>query len=89
MTSFQKKDSNKRNAAKSTGPKTETGKRHVRLNALKHGFYAHELTVSEADERDFEILRDIRTERIRSAIFRNCESGPATRGGLVSVPQVE
>jgi hypothetical protein len=58
MTSFQKKDSNKRNAAKSTGPKTETGKRHVRLNALKHGFYAHELTVSEADERDFEILRE-------------------------------
>src|SRR6266567_4790811 len=58
MTSFQKKDSNKRNATKSTGPKTQTGKRHVRLNALKHGFYAHELTVSEADERDFEILRE-------------------------------
>src|SRR6266567_1668927 len=58
MTSFQKKDSNKRNATKSTGPKTQTGKRHVRLNALKHGFYAHELTVSEADKRDFEMLRE-------------------------------
>jgi hypothetical protein len=58
MTSSRKKDSNKRNATKSTGPTTESGKRHVRLNALKHGFYAHELTVSEADERDFEILRE-------------------------------
>ena len=58
MTSLQKKESNKRNAIKSTGPKTQTGKRHVRLNALKHGFYAQELTVSEADEPDFEILRE-------------------------------
>jgi len=48
MTSFEKKDANKRNAAKSTGPKTETGKRSVRLNALRHGFYAHELTVRKA-----------------------------------------
>src|ERR1035438_3921788 len=58
MTSFRKKDANKRNAAKSTGPKTETGKRSVRLNALRHGFYAHELTVSEPDQRDFETLRE-------------------------------
>jgi hypothetical protein len=58
MTSSRKKDSNKRNATKSTGPKTESGKRRVRLNALKHGFYAHELTVSEADKRDFEMLRE-------------------------------
>src|SRR5713226_2111947 len=58
MTSFKKIDANKRNAAKATGPTTEMGKRRVRLNALKHGFYAHELTVSEADKRDFEILRE-------------------------------
>ena len=58
MTSSRKKDANKSNATKSTGPKTEIGKRTVRLNALAHGFYAHELSVSEADKRDFEILRE-------------------------------
>ncbi len=28
------------------------------MNALQHGFYSRELTVSEADKRDFEILRE-------------------------------
>jgi hypothetical protein len=58
MTSFKKKDANKENADKSTGPKTETGKRRVSLNALRHGFYSRELTVSEPDKRDFEALRE-------------------------------
>lgn len=31
---------NRRNAGKSTGPRTEAGKRNVRDNALKHGFYS-------------------------------------------------
>jgi hypothetical protein len=34
------------------------GKRNVRLNALKHGFYAHELTVSKPDQRDFDMLTE-------------------------------
>lgn len=58
MTSFKKKDANRKNAAKSTGPKTETGKHSVSLNALKHGFYSRELAVSEPDKRDFETLRE-------------------------------
>jgi len=58
MTSFRKKAANKKNAAKSTGPKTETGKRSVSLNALRHGFYSHELTVLEPDKRDYETLRE-------------------------------
>ena len=58
MTSFKKKDANKKNGAKSTGPQTETGKRRVSLNALKHGFYSRELTVSEPDKQDFETLRE-------------------------------
>jgi hypothetical protein len=58
MTSSRKKDANKKNAANSTGPKTEAGKRSMSLNALMHGFYSRELTVSEPDKRDFEILRE-------------------------------
>jgi hypothetical protein len=58
MTSSRKKDANQRNAAKSTGPTTEAGERSVSLNALKHGFYSRELTVSEPDKRDFETLRE-------------------------------
>ena len=30
---------NKRNALRSTGPKTEAGKSRSRLNAMKHGAY--------------------------------------------------
>jgi hypothetical protein len=58
MTSSRKTDANKGNAAKSTGPKTETGKRSVSVNALKHGFYSRELAVSEPDKQDFETLRE-------------------------------
>ena len=33
-------DANRRNARLSTGPKTETGRAHAKLNALKHGSHA-------------------------------------------------
>jgi hypothetical protein len=37
MTSNKKAEANRRNALKSTGPKTSDGKDVVRHNALKHG----------------------------------------------------
>ena len=37
MTSQRKIEANRRNAQKSTGPKTEEGKNKVRFNALQHG----------------------------------------------------
>lgn len=39
----QKVEANRRNALKSTGPKTARGKGIVRLNAMKHGFFAKEV----------------------------------------------
>ena len=37
MTSDKKAEANRRNALKSTGPRTPEGKAAVRLNALRHG----------------------------------------------------
>lgn len=48
MTSTRQFEANRRNALKSTGPRTESGKRHSRVNALRHGLAAE--TVVEALE---------------------------------------
>ncbi|MFO0887832.1 MAG: hypothetical protein U0790_01670 [Isosphaeraceae bacterium] len=40
MTSPARIEANRRNAQRSTGPRTEAGKDKVRLNALKHGLDA-------------------------------------------------
>src|SRR5437588_10295622 len=37
-TSLKKKEANRRNALKSTGPRTKAGKGTARFNAMKHGF---------------------------------------------------
>ena len=50
-------DANRRNAARSTGPKTPEGKQRVRQNALKHGLTAEVLLPSESEE-DFKALRE-------------------------------
>ena len=58
MTSFRQIESNRRNAQKSTGPKTQDGKRRASQNAVRHGLTAE--TVVEpledpADYREFEL----------------------------------
>src|SRR6202048_2817438 len=40
MTSYRQIEANRRNALKSTGPKTETGKQMSRRNAVRHGLTA-------------------------------------------------
>ena len=40
MTSIPQRRANRRNALKSTGPKTKTGKRRASLNAVSHGLSA-------------------------------------------------
>ena len=56
MTSEKKAQANRRNALKSTGPKTPEGKSAVRLNALRHGLRSEEILLPGEDE---EALREL------------------------------
>jgi hypothetical protein len=47
--STRKVEANRRNALRSTGPRTEWGKRTVARNAIKHGFLAREVVITAGD----------------------------------------
>jgi hypothetical protein len=65
MTSARKAESNRRNALKSTGPKTPEGKAAMRLNALKHGLLSREILLPGEDEAALEEL----SERLRAELL--------------------
>jgi hypothetical protein len=48
--SDKKIEANRRNALKSTGPRTTEGKAAVRLNALRHGLRSEEVLLPGEDE---------------------------------------
>ena len=50
--SAKKIETNRRNASKSTGPRTPTGKRTIAKNALKHGFFSKWLLVAHPDGKE-------------------------------------
>src|SRR5579872_6565830 len=53
MSSQAQIDANRRNALKSTGPKTEAGRAAVRLNGLTHGLTAETLVLAGESQTDF------------------------------------
>jgi hypothetical protein len=53
MTSFQQLEANRRNAPRSTGPKTDDGKRRSRVNAVRHGLTAETVVGSLEDAEDY------------------------------------
>jgi hypothetical protein len=53
MTSFRQIEANRRNALKSTGPKTELGKRQSRRNAVRHGLTAETVIAALEDSEDY------------------------------------
>jgi len=57
MTSQVQSEANRRNALKSTGPKSKKGKGRARLNALKHGLRAKDIVLPSEDGREFDGLR--------------------------------
>jgi hypothetical protein len=67
MTSFRQFEANQRNALRSTGPKTEDGKRQSRGNAVRHGLTAETVIGSLEDAEDYKafeaaIISDYRAE---------------------------
>jgi hypothetical protein len=53
MTSFRQIEANRRNAHRSTGPRTEEGKRQSRRNALRHGLTAETVIDGLEDREDY------------------------------------
>ena len=48
----------RRNADKSTGPKSTNGKAMVRFNAVKHGLTSKQAVLADEDPKDFDVLFD-------------------------------
>ena len=57
MTSARRLQANHNNAKKSTGPRTEAGKRRSAMNAIKHGMTARIAMLPGEDPAEFEELR--------------------------------
>jgi hypothetical protein len=53
MTSFRQIEANRRNARKSTGPRTEDGKQRSRCNAIRHGLTAETVIGALEDAEDY------------------------------------
>ena len=58
-------DANRRNANKSTGPRTPEGKTASSRNALQHGLCAEKLLLDHEDPDEFAVLRDDFLARLR------------------------
>jgi hypothetical protein len=69
---------NRRNAQRSTGPRTAEGKKAVRLNAAKHGMTAKVIVMPHESEPDY--------HEIRAALIE--DYAPATSQELMLVDQI-
>jgi hypothetical protein len=63
MASIKQIEANRRNALKSTGPKTASGKAAVRLNPLRHGLRARDVILPDEEPEEFhQLCDDLETE---------------------------
>ena len=77
MTSFRQIEANRRNALRSTGPKTEDGKRRSRQNAVRHGLTSETVVAALEDIEDYQAFEaaviadyDARTAVERELVLR-------------------
>src|SRR5947208_2775003 len=57
MSTDKQIQANRRNALKSTGPKSEKGKEQSRMNALRHGLTAEQAVLPHEDPRNYDQIR--------------------------------
>ena len=88
MTSFRQIQANRRNALKSTGPRSEEGKQQSRRNAVRHGLTA-ETVIGALEDADNYKTCSIVTYPYKTWVFRgrvNGKSTARTRCGGFSLP---
>ncbi len=56
MTSYRQIEANRRNALKSTGPKTDAGKQASRRNSIRHGLTAETVIGALEDAKDYKMF---------------------------------
>jgi hypothetical protein len=66
-TSQKKIVANRQNAAHSAGPTSTAGKRHSARNALKHGIFTKELSLSDEEKPEFEGLSNALRSQFKAA----------------------
>ena len=85
MCSDQKRQANRVNALKSTGPKTAKGKAVSSRNATKHGLTAQSAVVLEEDPQEFEefaeAIRQDSHRRVQGTAEEDAERTGATGDG--------
>jgi hypothetical protein len=64
MTSEARVAANRRNAEKSTGPRTPEGKAVVAQNAVKHGLLARQAVLKDEDPQEFDLHRRRMLDRL-------------------------
>ena len=92
MATAKQAAANRRNAAKSTGPRTKSGKTRSSRNALKHGLSAEQVVMLDEDPAAFEALRDDLYAHYRPAGPVDealVEQYAACRWRLRRVPEIE
>jgi hypothetical protein len=99
MTSLRQIDANRRNALKSTGPKTEAGKEQSRRNAVRHGLTAETVLDVLEDPEDYKAFEaavasdfDVQTAIERELVLRlasllwRLRRATAIDTGLLQIP---
>ena len=76
MISERQQEANRRNAAKSNGPKTPEGRAAVRMNALKHGLTAAEIILPTVEDK-------LEFEQFQAAFEEECQPVGAIEQVLV------